>query len=69
MSRAIGDKRGSVRGAPPQVYVPFLDESDDKTWNETWVFFRALFWLIIIGMCLQGCIDWASIIQMGNEYE
>jgi len=34
MRRAIAGRRGSVRGAPPQTYVPFGDfHDDDEHWR------------------------------------
>jgi hypothetical protein len=52
----IGNKRGSVRGAPPDVYVPFgsfTDEDDAEPWIEALslckrMAFIAIGWVILV---------------------
>lgn len=60
---AIGSKRGSVRGAPPEVYAPFIipgdseecDEELEATAVDTLVF-------ICLGIILYGAvIVWRGI--------
>lgn len=41
----IGDKRGSVRGAPPDVYMAFISEDGadlDEQWAPTFLFFKTM---------------------------
>lgn len=56
----IGNKRGSVRGAPPDVYVPFgsFGEDDDPApWQDSFDYCKGLlggmvFFLLVIGACV-----------------
>ena len=60
----IGNKRGSVRGAPPDVYVGFSsfgDEDDPETWEETLDFFKGLLGgLAFIVLVIVACVLWIA---------
>ena len=56
---SIGAKRGSVRGAPPQVYVPFgLYNPDERQLRETirffgdWLQIAVIFVLVLFALAL-----------------
>lgn len=56
----IGDRRGSVRGAPPDVYVPFGSFGDDEQMAEAFrpvlrffgFLFKGLGLFLIVMFCL-----------------
>jgi hypothetical protein len=62
----IGDRRGSVRGAPPDVYLAFMhSDSDDleAQWAPTFTFFKAIFVVVpafvIVGFVFY--VFWCAI--------
>ena len=58
----IGSKRGSVRGAPPEVYIGFGDHGDgddDECWFEIIKLGKAFFlfaaiWVLLCGLVTVG---------------
>lgn len=56
----IGDRRGSVRGAPPDVYLGFMSEDGPdpaEQWAPTFRFFKSTF--IVIPVCIIiGFVLW-----------
>jgi hypothetical protein len=53
----IGYKRGSVRGAPPQVYIPFgtfeQNEDDPEPWESVFDYVKGLL-LAALGFVILG---------------
>mgnify|MGYP003118130568 CR=1 len=54
----IGDQRGSVRGAPPEVYAGFASNDDDpESWKET---------LKLGGHFLLAALAWLLLFVIGT---
>lgn len=66
MKRAIAGKRGSVRGAPPEVFAAFTSFSDDgeADFTDSLEFAKGLVGflaMIVAGVCLA--IFWAFLFE------
>jgi hypothetical protein len=62
---AIGAKRGSVRGAPPSVYVPFgTYHPDEHQLRQTIRFFgdwlRIAVWFVVVIFFLALCVTFTE---------
>ena len=65
----IGTKRGSVRGAPPSVYIPFGsfgDDDDDAPWEEALDFCKGLLGISVFFLfALFVCVLWYAFTSEG----
>jgi len=64
--RTVGDKRGSVRGAPPDVYLAFGNLGDDdvdiiqSVLHTCWSFLKGIGIFVLV---LLGLLVWLAIVE------
>jgi len=65
----IGDKRGSVRGAPPDVYIPFgsfssSERSAEEAMRPVIRFFGMIFqWMIFYLVAILVAVVWYALTE------
>lgn len=60
---SIGNKRGSVRQAPPDVYMGFMDGGDEESWEEVEsvakAFLGVMWWFV---WAIVAWVGWTVLV-------